>query len=438
MSTYIPPDTERIDSYYTASCNDHSHYPSLKGTVEVETCIIGGGLSGIGTALPLAQQQHSVALIEAARIGYGASGRNGGQVIYGYAAEMSNLASMIGLKNAQTLWQWSREAVTLIEQQIQTYQISCDWQRGYAHAAIRSRQLRALTEWMKEAAEHYHFHDYEVWNSNQLQQQLASERYTGAIFDHQAGHLHPLNYLLGLARAAARAGALLFEHSPMLSLETWQRGYRITTPNGNIIAKNLVIAVNAFTRSLRQTPIKALEAKILPVSTYMIATQPLGERAQQLIKNNMAVCDTRFVLDYYRLSADKRLLFGGKVNYSGREPGRLQLIQSMRRDMLKVFPQLADAEIDYVWGGLVDISMNRLPHFGRLNPQLYFLQGFSGHGVAAAGMGGQIIAEAISGDDSRLNMFEKIIHHNFPGGSLLRLPIQWLGTGYYRLKDLLP
>lgn len=430
--------TEPIHSYYTASRNDHTHYPSVQGTVEVETCIIGGGLSGISTALPLAQQQRSVALIEAAQIGYGASGRNGGQVIYGYAAEMSSIANMLGLKNAQTLWQWSRQAVALVEQQIQTYQIECDWHRGYAHVAIRPRHLHPLTEWVKEAATHYHFHDYQIWNQHQLQQQLASERYVGAIFDQQAGHLHPLNYTLGLARAAAAAGALLFEQSPMLTLKPWQHGYRITTPNGWIMAKNLVIAVNAFTRSLQHAPIQSLAAKILPVGTYMIATEPLGERAQQLILNNMAVCDTRFVLDYYRLSADKRLLFGGKVNYSGREPGQQQLIQGMRRDMLKVFPQLADVHIDYAWGGQVDISMNRMPHFGRLNPQLYFLQGFSGHGVAATGLGGQIIAEAIGGDDSRLRLFEKISHHNFPGGKLLRLPAQWLGVGYYRLKDLLP
>jgi gamma-glutamylputrescine oxidase len=437
MSTPFPH-TEPVHSYYTASRNEHTDYPRLQGSVEVETCIIGGGLSGIGTALPLAQQQRSVALIEAAQIGYGASGRNGGQVIYGYAAEMSSIASMISLKNAQTLWQWSREAVALVEQQIQTYQIACDWQRGYAHVAIRPRHLHALTEWVKEAAIHYHFHDYQIWNQNQLQQQLASERYIGAIFDQQAGHLHPLNYTLGLARAAVEAGALLFEHSPMLTLEPWQHGYRITTPNGHITAKNLVIAVNTFTRSLQHAPIRPLAAKILPVGTYMIATAPLGERAQRLIPNNMAVCDTRFVLDYYRLSADKRLLFGGKVNYSGREPSQQQLIQGMRRDMLKVFPQLADVHIDYAWGGQVDISMNRIPHFGRLNPQLYFLQGFSGHGVAATGLGGQIIAEAISGDDSRLRLFEKITHHNFPGGKLLRLPAQWLGVGYYRLKDLLP
>lgn len=429
---------EPVHSYYQASQHQHTQYPSLQGLLEVETCIIGGGLSGIGTALPLAQQNRSVALIEAAQIGYGASGRNGGQVIYGYAAEISKIASMIGQQNAQTLWKWSCEAVNLVEQQIREYNIDCDWQRGYAHVAIRPHHMHALTAWVKEAATNYQFHDYQIWNQTQLQQQLASERYCGAIFDQLAGHLHPLNYTHGLAKAAASAGALLFEHSPMLNLEPWQHGYRITTPNGSIVSKNVVLAVNAFNRSLHHPLTQTLESKILPVGTYMIATEPLGEQATQLIRNNMAVCDTRFVLDYFRLSADNRLLFGGKVNYSGREPAQKQLTRSMRSDMLKVFPQLNDVRIEYAWGGQVDISMNRAPHFGRLNPQLYFLQGFSGHGMAATGLGGQIIAEAISGDDSRLRLFETIPHRNFPGGKLLRLPSQWLGVAYYRLKDLLP
>lgn len=205
--------TEPILSYYAASRNDHTHYHSLQGTVEVETCIIGGGLSSIGTALPLAQQQHSVALIEAAQIGYGASGCNGGQVIYGYAAKMSSIASMIGLKNAQTLWQWSRQAVGSGRTTDTNLPDRLRLAPCYVHVAIRPRHLHALTEWVKEAAAHYHFHDYQIWNQHQLQQ-LASERYAGAIFDQQAGHWHPLNYTLGLARAAAATGALLFEHIP--------------------------------------------------------------------------------------------------------------------------------------------------------------------------------------------------------------------------------
>lgn len=431
-----PDFQEHIDSYYAASRNDYTAYPPLYGSLEVETCIIGGGLAGIGTALPLAQNGHSVALIEAARIGYGASGRNGGQVIYGWATEMDTIAKTLGSRAAKALWKWSLQSVDLVEKQIKKFNIHCDWQRGYAHVAVKPHHFQSLKKWVSIAAEEYHYHGYEIWNKKKLQHQLASNRYVGAIFDHDAGHLHPLNYTLGLARAASSAGAMLFEHTPMYDIEPYQHGYRIITAEGIITAKNVVLAVNAFTQSLQPDLLKPLAKKILPVGTYIIATEPLGTRAQALIANNMAVCDTRFVLDYYRLSHDQRLLFGGKVNYTGREPTQQQLIAGMRRDMLKVFPQLSDVAIDYAWGGDVDITMNRTPHFGRLTPQLYFMQGFSGHGVAAAGLGGLITAEAILGDDRKLALFEQINHRSFPGGQRFSLPYQWFGTGFYRFKDL--
>ncbi|MDF7676367.1 FAD-binding oxidoreductase [Neisseriaceae bacterium ESL0693] len=432
-----PDFQEHIDSYYAASRNDYTTYPPLYGTLEVETCIIGGGLAGIGTALPLAKAGHSVALIEAARLGFGASGRNGGQVIYGWAAEMDTLNKLAGEKAAKALWKWSLQAVKLVEHQIRKFNILCDWQKGYAHVAIRPHQFKALRQWVKEAEQRYHYQGYQVWDQHELRQQLNSKRYVGAIYDHDAGHLHPLNYTLGLARAAANAGALLFEHTPMYDIQPDQGGYRILTPEGIIMAKNVVLAINAFTQSMTPKLIAPLASRILPVGTYMIATEPLGSEAKTLIRNNMAVCDTRFVLDYYRLSHDQRLLFGGKVNYSGREPGQQQLMKTMQRDMLKVFPQLADAAIEYAWGGDVDITMNRAPHFGRIAPQLYFMQGFSGHGVAAAGLGGLVTAEAILGDDRKLALFERINHHRFPGNHRWRLPLQWLGSSYYRLRDLL-
>ncbi|WP_066567739.1 FAD-binding oxidoreductase [Snodgrassella sp. CFCC 13594] len=433
-----PDFQEHVASYYSATRNDTTTYPALSGNTKVDTCVIGGGLAGVGTALPLAKAGKSVALIEAARIGYGASGRNGGQVIYGWAAEMSAIAHDIGIQAAQSLWNWSVEAVELIDAQVHQYGINCDWQRGYAHAAVRPRHLKELQEWQQEARAIYGYDGYQLWDQAQLQQALSSDRYVGALFDHDSGHIHPLNYLLGLSRAAQAAGATLYEHTPMHDILPHQGGYRVFTPQGYIDAQNVVVAVNAFTQSLKPALLRPLQAKILPVGTYIIATEPLGEQAQALIRNNMAVCDTRFVLDYYRLSGDGRLLFGGKVNYAGREPTQEQLIAGMRRDMLKVFPQLTEAKIDFAWGGDVDITMNRAPHFGRLAPNLYFMQGFSGHGVAATGLGGLVTAEAILGDDSRLRVFELLHHRNFPGGPYLRLPSQWLGVGYYRLKDLLP
>ncbi|WP_037587499.1 NAD(P)/FAD-dependent oxidoreductase [Stenoxybacter acetivorans] len=428
---------EHIDSYYTATRNDHIIYPTLAQPLEVETCVIGGGLAGLSAALPLAQAGKSVAVIEGIRMGFGGSGRNGGQVINGWAADMNVIAKAIGFQAAKALWNMSVEAVALLDERVRTLNIDCDWQRGYAHAAVSERHLAGLRTWQQEAQRDYGYDGYQEWDKAKLQTQLASERYVGALYDEDSGHIHPLNYTLGLARSAAAAGAQLFEQTPMIDILPHKGGYRIHTPNAYIDAQNAVIAVNAFTGSLKSALLRPLAAKILPVGTYIIATESLGERAAELICNNMAVCDTRFVLDYYRLSADNRLLFGGKVNYSGREPSLEKLKASMRRDMLKVFPQLSDVGIDYAWGGDVDISMNRTPHFGRLADNLYFMQGFSGHGVAATGIGGLVTAEAILGDDSRLRLFELLRHRRFPGGDYLRLPSQWLGVGYHRLLDVL-
>lgn len=429
---------EHIDSYYAHTLNQTIQYPQLTQPIDVETCIIGGGLSGIGVALPLAEQGHQVAVIEAARIGFGASGRNGGQVIHGWGADMQDLAPLVGLPVAKQLWQLSLEGIKLIDTRIKRFQIQCDWHQGYATVAIHQRHMDFLRKWQREAREIYGYTGYQEWPQEQLESQLASHRYVGCLYDEDSGHLHPLNYCVGLAAAAHQMGAQIFEQTPMLNIQPHQGGYRVFTPNAYIDAKNVVIAVNAFTGSLRTPVLHSLEARILPVGTYIIATEPLGERATELIRNRMAVCDIRFVLDYYRLSADNRLLFGGKINYSGREPSTDKIRKGMRSDMLKVFPQLRDVKIDFSWGGDVDVSMNRAPDFGRLAQNLFYLQGFSGHGVAATGIGGLAIAEAIMGDEQKIKLFESIPHRAYPGGRYFRLPSQWLGVAYYRIKDLIP
>lgn len=431
-----PAHSEHINSYYAASRNIDTQYPALTGRLEVDTCIIGGGLAGIGTALPLAKQGHSVAVLEAARIGFGASGRNGGQVITSYACEMEYLQQQLGLQDAQKMWQWSMEAVNLVESQAQEYQIECDFQRGYASVAIGNKkwdELQAYREYMRQE---YGYEGYQVLNRPELKKVLKSDRYTGGIFDTDSGHVHPLNYCLGLAQAAAKHGAHIFEQSFVTDLQPQGNLWRINTAQGEVIAKHVVIACNVFAGILKQSQyMKTLADKIMPVGTYVIATEPLGERVHDTITNNMAVCDTNFVLDYYRLSGDKRMLFGGKVSYSGQEPK--DLANAMRKDMLRVFPHLADVKIDYAWGGFVDITMNRAPHFGELAPNLMFLQGFSGHGVGLTGLAGLITAEKILGAPERFDVFAKLKHRTFPGGPYLRTPSLILGTGWYRLKDYL-
>ncbi len=431
-----PALNEHIDSYYAASRHLKTQYPQLTGRIEVDTCIIGGGLAGIGAALPLAKQGHSVAVLEAARIGFGASGRNGGQAITSYACEMEYLQEQLGLQDAQKLWQWSIDAVNLIENQVNEYGIDCDWQRGYTSVAIGNKkwdELQAYREYMRQT---YGYEGYEVWERPKLKQHLKSDRYTGGIYDTDSGHVHPLNYCLGLAAAAATHGAQLFEQSFVSDIQPQAGKWRITTAQGEVLAKNVVLACNVFAGVLKQSSyMQTLADKIMPVGTYVIATEPLGERANDTINNNMAVCDTNFVLDYYRLSGDKRMLFGGKVSYSGQTPK--DLANAMRSDMLRVFPHLADIKIDYAWGGFVDITMNRAPHFGELVPGLMFLQGFSGHGVALTGLAGLVTAEKILGAPERFDLFSKLKHRSFPGGPYLRTPTLVLGMGWYRLKDYL-
>ncbi|MEQ6290385.1 NAD(P)/FAD-dependent oxidoreductase [Vogesella sp. GCM10023246] len=418
-------------SYYVATAVPWEPGEALQGTVECDVCVVGGGLAGVTTALNLAEQGLQVVLLEASRIGFGASGRNGGQVIAGFACDMDTLRGQLGDAGARQMWRMSLEAVEIIEQRVQQHDIECDWTRGYCTAAVKPSHFQDLVSWQREAQDFYGYEHYQLWDREQLAALLASDRYQGGLFDPLAGHIHPLNYLLGLAQAARHAGVSIYEQTPVVSYEEGAAPL-VKTDAGSVRCRQLVLACNAYVGALSGK----LENRIMPVGTYVIATEPLGEaRARELIANNMAVCDTNFVLDYYRLSGDHRMLFGGKVSYSGREPADLAAV--MRKDMLRVFPQLADVDVEYAWGGFCDITMNRAPDFGRLAANVYYAQGFSGHGVAVTGLAGKVIAEAIAGDDSRLALFERLRHRAFPGGKLLRTPALVLGMGWYRLQDYL-
>lgn len=421
----------QVDSYYAATAVPWAPRPQLSEDASFDVCVVGGGLAGLSTALNLAEKGFSVALLEASSIGFGASGRNGGQVISGFACEMDTIRAQVGDEYARAFWQMSVEAVELIDRRVRQHEIACDWTRGYCSVALKPRQLCALESWQRQAEQLYGYAHYQAWTRERLQRELASERYLGGLFDPLAGHLHPLNYTLGLARAAEAAGVCIFENTPVRSIVREPQP-SVVTAQGVLSCQTLVLACNAYVGAL----VPELASRIMPVGTYVIATEPLGaERARQLIANNMAVCDTNFVLDYYRLSADHRLLFGGKVSYSGREPR--QLDQAMRHDMLRVFPQLRDARIDYAWGGFVDITLNRAPDFGRLSKSIYYLQGFSGHGVNITGIAGQLLAESIALENSRFDLFSRLQHRPFPGGAALRTPALVLGMLYYRLMDLL-
>ena len=421
-----------VGSYYAASAHAAPARPVLEGAVECDVCVVGAGIAGCSSALHLAQAGLSVVVLEQHRVSWGASGRSGGQALFGVAAGQAKLERLIGATDARAIWNVSIEALALMRELIARYSIDCDWTEGYLYTAVKERQVRELQAELSELRERLDYPSARYVPRGELRELLATDRYLGALYDSNSAHLHPLNYTLGLARAAEQHGARIFESTRAISFSPASAQVRVQTPKGEVRARFLVLCGNVY---LGDTA-PALAAKIMAVATYIVATEPLGEeRARQLIANNAAVSDMNWVLDYFRRSADHRLLFGGRVNYSGLKsfdaPG------ATRVRMLRVFPQLADVRMDYAWGGHVDITLNRAPHFGRLAPNVYFLQGFSGHGIALTGIAGKLVAEAIRGTAARFDVFARIPHGNFPGGAALRRPALVLAMLWFRLRDLL-
>ena len=425
-SPYVP-------SYYAATARSAPQHAALEGSVEADVCVVGGGIAGCSTALHLAERGMRVVLLEENRIGWGASGRSGAQAIQGIACGQAKMDRLIGRQAARAVWDVSIEGLALMRSLIQRFSIDCDWVSGHLSVAVKPRHERDLEAEVRELHDQYGYPSVRFVPRDEVRTMLASERYLGGLYDSNSGHIHPLNYTLGLAAAAQSLGVQIFAGTRALSFaESGNGKLRIATAHGDVRARHLVLCGNVY---LGETA-PSLAKKIMAVATYIVATEPLGAaRAQQLITNNAAVSDMNWVLDYYRRSADHRLLFGGRVNYSGLKsfdaPG------ATRARMLKVFPQLKDVRIEYAWGGDVDITLNRAPHFGRLAPNVYFLQGFSGHGIALTGIAGKLVAEAIGGTAERFDVFARIPHADFPGGMGLRRPALVLAMLYYRIKDLL-
>ncbi len=422
-----------VPSYYAASAHAAAQRPRLQGALEADVCVVGGGIAGCSAALHLAERGFKVILLEEQRIGWGASGRSGAQAIQGIAAGQAKMDRLIGPPAARRVWEVSVEGLALMRQLIRRFSIDCDWVDGYMLTAVKERHVRELRAELTELRDGYGYPSVRYLPREELRSLLATDRYLAALYDSNSGHLHPLNYTLGLAAAAESLGAQIFEGTRALSFTAAADSkVRIRTPEGEVRARFLVLCGNVYLGATAPT----LASKIMAVATYIVATEPLGsERARGLIVNNAAVSDMNWVLDYFRRSADQRLLFGGRVNYSGFQS--FDAPSATRARMLKVFPQLADVGIEYSWGGEVDITLNRAPHFGRLAPNIYFLQGFSGHGIALTGIAGKLAAEAIGGMAERFDLFARIPHANFPGGLALRRPALVLAMLYYRLKDLL-
>ncbi|QNR96296.1 FAD-binding oxidoreductase [Stenotrophomonas sp. 169] len=417
-------------SWYAASVAPRTPLPALDGDTHADVAILGAGYTGLSAALELASRGLKVVVLESCRIGWGASGRNGGQVLSGYGCEVDVLESLVGPDDARTLFDHSRQGVQLVRDRIAHHGIDCHWVAGHANVPITARQARTLHHDMERLTGHY---DYPMqwWDQATLREQLDSPRYRGAMFDPLSGHLHPLAFAHGLADAALAAGATVHEQTPVLELQRHPRP-ALRTATGTVHADHVLLAGNAWLEGIAPE----LERYIMPVGTYIGATPVLGaERARALIRNDMAVSDTGLVLDYFRLSHDHRVVFGGGASYSSRPPPGLA--QVMQRRLWQVFPQLHGVPMEYLWGGYVDITTRRAPHWGRLTPDIYFAQGFSGHGVAAANLAGQVIAEAIAGQAGRLDVFERIPQRPFPGGRLLRTPLLVATMAFVKLRNLI-
>lgn len=422
---------QHVASYYAATAHPAPPRPGLAGQVRADVCVVGGGIAGCSAALDLASRGYRVVLLEARRIGWGASGRSGGQAICGFGANQDVVVDQAGSEAARLMWDVSVEALALLRRRVEEHRIDCDLHWGHLHVATKERQRRELEVWHAELGERYGYAGTRMLDRPDVEALLATRRYCAGLYDPGSGHLHPLNYTLGLARAAETAGARIFEASRVKSIQHGAT-VRLSTPAGHVDADHVIFARGGYLDGVRTQA----DWRVMPVGTYVVATQPLGDaRIRDLVRENIAVADVNFVLDYFRCSADHRLLFGGRVSYSGidaRNTGR-----ATRARMLRVFPQLADVQLDYVWGGYVDITMNRVPDFGRMAPNVLYLQGFSGHGIAMAGMAGRLAADAVAGQAERFDLFGRVPHRVFPGGRALRTPALVLGMLWYRLRDLL-
>ncbi|MFT5074781.1 MAG: gamma-glutamylputrescine oxidase [Patiriisocius sp.] len=418
-------------SYYAATTNQTVAFPVLQGDVRADVCIVGGGFTGVATALTLAERGYKVVVTEQNCIGWGASGRNGGQMIGGIGGGESTVLKHHGEGIAKDLFQMGYRGHEIIEQRIKHYKIDCDLKYGYMDVAHKSRHLRTLDEWQAELNDYGMADHLRRVSGDEMREVLGTDAYKGGLINNRNGHLHPLNLCLGEARAAAELGVQFFENSHVTEIIHGDKP-KVISEKGTVTADFVVLAGNAYTHLEDKT----LSGMVFPAGTYIIATEPLSEKeVAEINPLDMAVCDMNTVLDYYRLSADRRMLFGGRCDYSGRVPANIK--DSIFPRMTKIFPQLANKRIDYQWGGNVGIVLNRVPMLGRSSKNVFYSIGYSGHGVNMTHLAGEIMADAVSGTFERMDIFANIKHQKIPLGRKLGSNMVALGMLYYKMRDLL-
>jgi len=420
---------DHTGSYYAATVGDVTDFAQLHGEQSVDVCVIGAGFTGISTALHLAERGYKVAVVEANKVGWGASGRNGGQMIGGIAGE-NNIAKHHG-KDVDELFSELRWAGhDIIRQRVEQYGIQCDLKSGYLDVAIKPRHMRDFEADHRRLEQANFPHEFRILSQDETQDTIGTKAYIGSLLNMGNGHLHPLKLCVGEARAAVSLGATIYEQSPVLEIKHGNRP-RVMTKNGSVTADAVVLAGNAY---------HELEPKLrgimFPVRSFIIATEPLAEETVARINpQDLAVCDPNFVLQYFRLSAEKRLLFGGRINYFGDDQDFIR--RKLRNKMSVIYPELASTRIDYAWGGTIGVPVSRVPQMGRLSSNVFYSQGYSGHGVNVTHLAGRIMADAVAGTMEQFDLFANVKPLVVPGAKLLTKPMVALGVLYYQIKDRL-
>ena len=421
---------QHVSSYYAASANKHPAWPQLDEDIQCDVCVVGGGYTGLSSALFLVEAGFDVVLLEASQIGFGASGRNGGQIVNSYSRDIDVIESRYSPDTARMLGSMMFEGADIIRSRIKQYNIDCDFRQGGMFAALNTRQMAALKA-QKAGWERYGHQHLELLDAKQIRQQVDTESYVGGLLDHKGGHLHPLNLALGEAKAIRQLGGRIFEQSAVLEIRHGDPA-TVVTAKGKVKAHFVVMAGNAYLGNLEPK----LTAKAMPCGSQVITTEPLSEeQASRLIPNNYCVEDCNYLLDYFRLTADRRLIYGGGVVYGARDPDDIERLVMPK--LLKTFPQLKGIKVDYRWSGHFLLTLSRLPQFGRLEPNVYYMQGYSGHGVTCTHLAGKLLSEILTGQAERFDAFANLPHLPFFGGRRFQVPFSAMGAAYYSLRDKL-
>ena len=419
-----------VKSYYAATANQELSYGKLNSNIRTQVCVIGAGFTGLNTAINLAKKDFDVVLIESEKIGWGASGRNGGQLISGFS--FSDHFEKKGTeKDIQNIWQLGAKSADLVRERVSEFSIDCDLKEGFIDVATNRKHMDELIDRSEEWKQSGYHHNLELVDENQVKKYVNSDSYVGGLIDSGSGHIHPLNLCLGEAKAASELGVMIYEDTHAVKISGGSPS-KVATENGIIESDYVVIATNAYIGDLN----KKLRRMVMPAASCIIATEPLSsELAEKVIPSDMAVCDQNTILDSYRLSAEKRMLFGGRFNYSGKIPSDDKIKIEIKKRMVSVFPELSEARVDYAWSGNVAVSLKKIPQLGRIDNNILYSQGYSGHGVAPTHMAAKVIADAIDGDDEVLNTLSSVNHIQLPGGKWFSSPATAIGMMYYQLKD---